>query len=209
MKVRINFEREFPRPTFLGCCVATLAIFLGFLARTFYDYIDSKNQFLRNIKSISSNLGQDPQGLLNVVDAISYVNQVGRLDIISLVLALLGIILGFGAVAGFMHIKDTAENIAGKATKKWLSGDDGKREVETSFNNWVKENNQIFSDMVLNATKETMKRMNDDVGETKETTEELYKKQSHSAKNYLTNEQLENLSKVAEAFIEEIDDKDK
>ena len=97
MKIKINFEREFPSPTFSGFCIAAFAVFLGFILKTGYDYFDSKNQFLRNIKTISSDL-QESQNLLNVVDAISYSNQLGRLDIISLLLALFGMVIGFGAV---------------------------------------------------------------------------------------------------------------
>jgi hypothetical protein len=55
---------------------------------------------------------RESQSLLSVVDAISYSNQLGRLDMISLLLALFGIVIGFGAVFGFLHIKDTSRVIA-------------------------------------------------------------------------------------------------
>jgi hypothetical protein len=47
MKISFSFEREIPRPTFFGCFWAAFAIFLGFLAKTIYDYFDSKSQFLK------------------------------------------------------------------------------------------------------------------------------------------------------------------
>ncbi len=120
MKIKVNFEREFPRPTFSGVCFAAFTVFLGVFLKTGYDYFDSKNQFLRNIKAISSDLNQDSQNLLNVIDAISYSSQLGRLDFISITLALLGIVIGFGAIFGFLHIKETSENIARTASETWI-----------------------------------------------------------------------------------------
>lgn len=55
---------------------------------------------------------KEVKNLENVLDGISYASQLGRLDTISLLLAMFGLILGFGAVAGFMHIKENAERVA-------------------------------------------------------------------------------------------------
>ncbi len=66
----------------------------------------------------------------NIADSISFANQVGRLDLVSLLLALLGLVLGFGAFAGFLGIKETsrviAQEIAQKAATKWLDSKSGK-----------------------------------------------------------------------------------
>lgn len=58
--------------------------------------------------------------LENVLDEISYASQLGRLDAISLLLALFGIVIGFGAVFGFMHVKEVSEGIAKTETVSWL-----------------------------------------------------------------------------------------
>lgn len=70
------------------------------------------------------------KNLENVVDEISYASQLGRLDLVSLILAIFGLILGFGAIYGFMHIKESSERVAEKATleflEKWSEGKDKK-----------------------------------------------------------------------------------
>lgn len=83
-----------------------------------------KNELARDQKT------KEIKNLENVVDEISYANQMGRLDTISLLLTIFGLILGFGAVAGFMHIKETSEKIAESETKKWLESEGGKKELQ-------------------------------------------------------------------------------
>jgi len=54
------------------------------------------------------------------LDEISYASQMGRLDTISLLLAVFALVLGLGAVAGFMHIKETSYAIAREEAKNFL-----------------------------------------------------------------------------------------
>ena len=51
-------------------------------------------------------------------DAIHLAAEVGRLDVVSLILALLAIILGFGAIAGFWMIRSAATKAAADMAKK-------------------------------------------------------------------------------------------
>jgi len=106
-KIEINLTRS-------GLVNSVIAVTCGFLIKTGYDYFCAKDLVLNLSKSAALISSE------HIVDSISFANQVGRLDMVSLVLALLGIVLGFGAVAGFLHIKENAENIAREETKKWL-----------------------------------------------------------------------------------------
>ena len=74
---------------------------------------------------------KEVKNLENVVDEISYANQLGRLDAISLLLALFGIVIGFGAIFGFLHIKESSENIARSVAEVWIreNGERIKEEV--------------------------------------------------------------------------------
>lgn len=51
-------------------------------------------------------------------DAISYANQVGRLDLVSILLGIIAIIFGFAGIVGFLHIKNIVEAQIDQAIKK-------------------------------------------------------------------------------------------
>ena len=65
-------------------------------------------------------------------DAISYANQIGRLDLVSIFLAIIAVILGLAGIIGFLHIRDMVKTqieriapseikrIAPKQIKKYL-----------------------------------------------------------------------------------------
>lgn len=96
------------------------------------------------IDTIKNELARDPKtkeikNLENVLDEISYANQLGRLDTISLILALLGLVLGFGAIFGFLHIKERSEDIAKNETERWLKSPDGERLIKGLTREIVKE----------------------------------------------------------------------
>lgn len=85
-----------------------------FLFKIGDDLIHAKDLPLSFIKKIGS------KNLENVVDSISYASQLGRLDIVSFLLAIFAMILGIGAVAGFLHIKESSNGIAKNEAEKWL-----------------------------------------------------------------------------------------
>jgi hypothetical protein len=111
-------------------------LFFFFLFRIGDDLVQIKDLPLSFAKKIGS------QKFENVVDSISYASQLGRLDTVSLLLAIFAIILGFGAVVGFLHIKDTSQMIASKETKEWLSSDGGKKELNQML---IKVFNDFYS----------------------------------------------------------------
>lgn len=85
-----------------------------------------KNELSLNAKCVKESCRKEVRNLENVLDEISYANQLGRLDVISLILALFGLVLGFGVIYGFMHIKERSEDIAKTETERWLKSPDGK-----------------------------------------------------------------------------------
>jgi hypothetical protein len=64
-------------------------------------------------------------------DAISYANQIGRLDLVSILLGIIAIIFGFVGIVGFLHIKEVVEAKAQLAINKNEKQLDQKiREIE-------------------------------------------------------------------------------
>jgi hypothetical protein len=51
-------------------------------------------------------------------DAISYANQIGRLDMVSILLGIIAIIFGFAGIVGFLHIETLVKAQLNQAIKK-------------------------------------------------------------------------------------------
>lgn len=107
-----------------------------------------KNEISFNAKCVNENCRKEVRNLENVLDEISHANQLGRLDTISLILALFGLVLGFGAIVGFLGIKETSRATAQEAATKWLDSKSGKKQLKDSVYEWIdrnpKEMNKIF-----------------------------------------------------------------
>lgn len=86
-----------------------------------------------------------------IPDAISYANQTGRLDLVSIAIAMFSVVLGVGAVYGFMHIKEVSEIIASNTAEKWLNSEDGRRFLDDKIRSQV---NTILGDSHSNFSQE-------------------------------------------------------
>lgn len=92
---------------------------------------------------------KEVKNLENVLDEISYANQLGRLDTISLLVAAFALILGFGAIAGFMHIKEVSENVAIRTSQKI---------TDEFLENWAKSKGEADNKQVSGKAKDRGKR---------------------------------------------------
>lgn len=144
-----NLKQDKDKLSSFGPGSVALAVFAGFVIKAIYDMLCAKDLVL-NLSKATALISNE-----NIVDAISFANQVGRLDLVSLLLALLGIILGFGAIAGFMHIKETSEAIAEREAKKWLS----KKEVKAIFHEWITDNKEDFERMIKSVVQDKIEEM--------------------------------------------------
>ena len=122
-----------------------------------YKIEESKEYYLKNLQCVK---------LENVVDSISYASQLGRLDVVSLLLALFGIIFGFGAIFGFLYIKERSEFVAHTAAESWLKVN-SKKLIE-DVKKEEKEGEMKHSEWLQKAKQEARKQ-----GSSKEQYEEL------------------------------------
>ncbi|MBM5781904.1 MAG: hypothetical protein FJ368_00595 [Pelagibacterales bacterium] len=112
-----------------------------------------KNELSLNAKCVKESCRKEVRNLENVLDEISYANQLGRLDIISLLLAIFGLVLGFGAVVGFMGIKQTSRITAQESATKWLDSKSGKKQIKDSVYDWISSNPKEMDKIVIKAAK--------------------------------------------------------
>jgi len=71
-------------------------------------------------------------------DAISYANQVGRLDLVSILLGVIATILGLGGLLGFMHIKE------GVDVKTQVAVNENKNQLDQKIKEIEKDTNKHF-----------------------------------------------------------------
>jgi hypothetical protein len=95
-----------------------------------YQIENSKEYYVKNLQCVK---------LENVVDSISYAGQLGRLDTITLMLTIFGIVLGFVAIFGFMYIKEGSRIVAKEETEEWLS-----KKGQTTIYEYLKKNPDII-----------------------------------------------------------------
>ena len=126
--------------TAVGLRNAAFAVVVGFIIKVILDYFFAKDLVL-NLSKATVLISSE-----NIIDSISFANQVGRLDLVSLVLALLGIAIGFGAIFGFLYIKESSRVAAKEEVKDWLDTN-GKNEVRKIINDYLdRESEKILPD---------------------------------------------------------------
>ena len=71
-------------------------------------------------------------------DAISYANQVGRLDLVSMFLAVIALIFGFVGIVGFLHIKEVVY------VKTQFAVNENKNQLDQKIKEIEKNTNERF-----------------------------------------------------------------
>ncbi len=71
-------------------------------------------------------------------DAISYANQVGRLDLVSMLLGIIAIIFGFAGIIGFLHIKEVVD------VKAQLAINENKKQLDQKLKEIEKDTKEHF-----------------------------------------------------------------
>lgn len=112
-----------------------------------------KSELSFNAKCVHESCKKEVRNLENVLDEISYASQLGRLDTISLILAIFGLVLGFGAVAGFLGIKETSRVTAKEAATEWLDSKNGKKQLRDSVYEWIDKNPKEMDKIFIKAAK--------------------------------------------------------
>ena len=71
-------------------------------------------------------------------DAISYANQIGRLDLVSMFLAVIALIFGFVGIVGFLHIKEVVY------VKTQFAVNENKNQLDQKIKEIEKDTNERF-----------------------------------------------------------------
>jgi hypothetical protein len=71
-------------------------------------------------------------------DAISYANQIGRLDLVSMFLAVIAVIFGFLGIVGFLHIKEVVY------VKTQFAVNENKNQLDQKIKEIEKDTNERF-----------------------------------------------------------------
>jgi hypothetical protein len=71
-------------------------------------------------------------------DAISYANQIGRLDLVSMFLAVIAVIFGFVGIVGFLHIKEVVY------VKTQFAVNENKNQLDQKIKEIEKDTNERF-----------------------------------------------------------------
>lgn len=98
-------------------------------------FSDAKNIWVINDKE---DYNKATELIKQSADAISYANQVGRLDVISILMAVISIILGLAGIIGFLNIKELVD------VKTQDAINENKKRLEQKLIEIEKENKEDF-----------------------------------------------------------------
>ena len=150
--------------SFYAIIISSIALLLFvFTAYLIIDLYQAKDLLTVELKLISDGKVSARQ-IEDVVDSISYANQMGRLDIVSVLLAILAMILGFGAIFGFLHIRQASVIEAREEAVKWLGSENGKGELKIALEGWFQANPEELKKIVHSYLQTNIKAMAEKVG---------------------------------------------
>lgn len=98
-------------------------------------FSDAKNIWVINDKE---DYNKATELIKQSADAISYANQIGRLDLVSMLLAVIAVIFGLVGMVGFLHIKE------GVDVKTQHAINENKKQLEQKLIEIEKENKKHF-----------------------------------------------------------------
>lgn len=98
-------------------------------------FSDAKNIWIIND---DENYKKASELIKQSADAISYANQVGRLDLVSMFLAVIAVIFGFVGIVGFLHIKEAVY------VKTQFAVNENKNQLDQKIKEIEKDTNERF-----------------------------------------------------------------
>ena len=98
-------------------------------------FSDAKNIWVIND---DENYKKTTELIKQSADAISYANQIGRLDLVSMFLAVIALIFGFVGIVGFLHIKEVVY------VKTQFAVNENKNQLDQKIKEIEKDTNERF-----------------------------------------------------------------
>ena len=98
-------------------------------------FSDAKNIWVIND---DENYKKTTELIKQSADAISYANQIGRLDLVSMFLAVIAVIFGFVGIVGFLHIKEVVY------VKTQFAVNENKNQLDQKIKEIEKNTNERF-----------------------------------------------------------------
>ena len=98
-------------------------------------FSDAKNIWIIND---DENYKKATELIKQSADAISYANQIGRLDLVSMFLAVIAVIFGFVGIVGFLHIKEVVY------VKTQFAVNENKNQLDQKIKEIEKDTNERF-----------------------------------------------------------------
>ncbi|EIJ0985137.1 hypothetical protein LH715_004077 [Vibrio vulnificus] len=102
--------------------VTLLAVIAGLLAYQAYYY--ASDDFAYNIQQVAKFCKDDKGGLTAACDPVAMAYQLGRLDFVSVCIAVLGVSVGLSTIVGFFGIKERSEFLAVSVAKEKIASFD-------------------------------------------------------------------------------------
>jgi hypothetical protein len=119
----MQYDRKKQRFAFWKALVVisiTLNLFYGFAFWFLFEVGDNVVKLRHLPSSQVAILQKNSSGVQDVLDSISYAQQMGRLDIISLFLTFFGIIFGVATIGYFVYVRSDARQVAREEVKEHI-----------------------------------------------------------------------------------------
>ncbi|TOO51600.1 hypothetical protein, partial [Vibrio parahaemolyticus] len=96
--------------------VTLLVVIAGLLSYQVYYY--ASDDFAYNIQQVAKFCKDEKGGLTAACDTVAMAYQLGRLDFVSVCIAVLGVSVGLSTIVGFFGIKERSEFLAVSVAKE-------------------------------------------------------------------------------------------